>query len=77
MHVLSSTKEDPMALSNYELLTTSLHITVSEKANYNQALSPISYTYSLIQAISKALLQVHYYSEALPTQHGHCAGISR
>ena len=30
-----------------------------------------------IQAISIALLYVLYYSEALPTQHGYCAGISR
>src|SRR6218665_2128592 len=32
---------------------------------------------SFIQAISIAPLQVHYYSEALPSQHGYCAGISR
>src|SRR6218665_2058974 len=32
---------------------------------------------SFIQAISIAPLQVHYYSEALPTQHGYCAGVSR
>ena len=32
---------------------------------------------SFIQAISIAPLQVHYYSEALPRQHGYCAGISR
>ena len=31
----------------------------------------------LIQTISIAHLQVHYYSEALPTQHGYCARISR
>jgi len=30
-----------------------------------------------IQAISKAPLQVHYYSEALPTQHGYCVRVSR
>src|SRR6218665_3491760 len=36
-----------------------------------------SSTHSFIQSISTAPLQVHYYSEALPTQHGHCAGISR
>ena len=29
---------------------------------------------SFIQAIS---IQVHYYSEALLTQHGHCARVSR
>ena len=33
--------------------------------------------YSFIQAISIAPLQVHYHSEALPTQHGHCVGVSR
>jgi len=32
---------------------------------------------SIIQAISIAPLHVHYYSEALPKQHGYCAGISR
>src|SRR6218665_2442177 len=30
-----------------------------------------------IQDISIAPLQVHYYSEALPTQHGYCVGVSR
>src|SRR6218665_4136180 len=30
-----------------------------------------------IQTISIAPLQVHFYSEALPTQHGYCAGVSR
>ena len=30
-----------------------------------------------IQAISIAPLQVRYYSEALPTQHGYCDGVSR
>src|SRR6218665_2568121 len=28
-------------------------------------------------SIAIALLQIHYYSEALPTQHGYCAGVSR
>jgi len=32
---------------------------------------------SFIQAISIAPLQVHYYSEALPTQNGYCIGVSR
>ena len=31
--------------------------------------------HSFIQAISIAPLQAHYYSEALPTQHGHCVGV--
>src|SRR6218665_2449893 len=30
-----------------------------------------------ILAVSIAPLQVHYYSEALPTQHGYCIGVSR
>src|SRR6218665_1713563 len=33
--------------------------------------------HSFIQTISIAPLQVHFYSEALPTQHGYCAGVSR
>src|SRR6218665_5756 len=32
---------------------------------------------SFIHAISIAPLQVLYYSEALPTQHGYCMGVSR
>ena len=35
------------------------------------------FVHSFIQAISKAPLQIHCYSEALPTQHGYCAGVSR
>jgi len=35
------------------------------------------YVHSFIRAISIAPLQVRYYSEALPTQHRYCAGISR
>ena len=31
---------------------------------------------SFIRTISIAPLQVHFYSEALPTQHGYCAGVS-
>src|SRR6218665_1040804 len=33
--------------------------------------------HSFIQTISIAPLQVHYCSEALPTQHGYCAKVSR
>src|SRR6218665_135275 len=33
--------------------------------------------FTFIRAISRAPLQVLYYSEALPTQHGYCAAISR
>ena len=32
---------------------------------------------NFIQTTSIAPLQVHYYSESFPTQHGYCAGISR
>src|SRR6218665_1177988 len=32
--------------------------------------------YSFFQAISIAPLQVHYYSEALPTEHGYFIGVS-
>src|SRR6218665_846532 len=34
-------------------------------------------SHSFIHAISIAPLQVHYYSEALPTQHGYCVEVSR
>ena len=34
------------------------------------------FIYSFIQVISKAPLQVHYYSEALLTQHVHCVTVS-
>jgi len=37
----------------------------------------VAYQHSFIQAISTAPLLVHYYSEALPTQHGYCFGVSR
>src|SRR6218665_706959 len=46
------------------LLTVSLKITERPSMNY----------YSLILAISIAPLQIHYYSEALLTQHGYCVG---
>ena len=36
-----------------------------------------SFIHSFIQTISIASLQVCYYSEALPTQQGYCAGVSR
>ena len=36
-----------------------------------------SFIHSFIQTISIALLQVHFYSEALPTQQGYSAGVSR
>src|SRR6218665_3798489 len=36
-----------------------------------------SFIHSFIQTISIAHLQVPFYSEALPTQHGYCARVSR
>jgi len=36
-----------------------------------------SFVHSFIQTISIAPLQVHFCSEALPTQHGYCTGVSR
>ena len=33
--------------------------------------------HSFIHSISIAPLQVHYYSEAFPTQHGYCVGVLR
>ena len=44
------------------------------------SIAPLAYKdsiHSFIQAISIAPLQVHYYSEALPTQHGYCVRASR
>ena len=35
-----------------------------------------SFIHSFILDMSIAPLQVHYYSEALPTQRGYCAGVS-
>jgi len=34
------------------------------------------YLFLFILAISIAPLQVHFYSEVLPTQHGYCVGVS-
>ena len=36
-----------------------------------------SFIHSFIQLISIVPPQVHYYSEAIPTQHGYCVGVSR
>jgi len=35
------------------------------------------FVHSFIQGISIAPLQVHYYAEALQTQHEYCVGVSR
>jgi len=44
---------------------------------YNESPSLCVKVDSFIQAISIAPLQVHYYSEALPTQHGDCVGVPK
>ena len=54
------------------LPTKSLRKQVWEPSNYVDY-----FINSFIQTISIAPLQIHYCSEALPTQHGYCAGISR
>jgi len=43
----------------------------------NAAIYTEEIIHSFIQAISIAPLQVHYYSKALLTHHGYCAGVSR
>jgi len=45
---------------------------VDKPFNFNE-----TFIHSFIQAISLAPLQIHYYSEALPTQQGCCARVSR
>jgi len=35
----------------------------------------VTNSFHLIQTISIAPLRVHFYSKALPTQHGYCAGV--
>src|SRR6218665_1267625 len=53
-------------------------IACGQKKPYVTMLFTIEVTiHSFIQTISIAHLQVHYYSEALPTQHRYCAGVSR
>ena len=37
----------------------------------------LKFIHSFIPSISIVPFQVHYYSEALPTQHGFCVGVSR
>src|SRR6218665_652780 len=43
----------------------------------SQSFHALLFFIHFIQTNSIAPLQVHYYSEALPTQHRYCAGISR
>src|SRR6218665_1790088 len=50
-------------------ISTKFHITL-KKITYK-------FIHPFIQAISIAPLKVLYCSEALPTQHGYCLGISR
>jgi len=46
--------------------------------NCNKDQITTQYIQSFTQAIhSKVSLQVHYYTEALPTQHGYCVRVSR
>src|SRR6218665_1509249 len=40
------------------------------------SLHQVAQIHSFILAIPIAPLQVHFYSEALPTQHGYCVGVS-
>jgi len=56
-------REDGRAIRN----TVHVHVGLS----YSKVI------HSFIQAVSIAPLQVHYYSEELPTQHGDCVGVSR
>ena len=37
----------------------------------------LHHIHSFIQTIFRALLQIHYYSQVLPTQHGYCVRVSR
>ena len=41
---------------------------------HHHVINTFEFIHSFIQAISIAPLQVHYYSEALPTQHGYFVG---
>src|SRR6218665_637458 len=52
----------------------SLHTKTSPGAT--RTMHTYSFIHSFIQAISIALLQVHYYSEALATQHGYCRSVT-
>src|SRR6218665_1382936 len=58
------------------ILQCHLRINSSDSVHLRNIGPTVLFIYSFIQAISIASLQVHYYSEALPTQHVHCAGIS-
>jgi len=64
---------------NIELLTLSgiTIIFIADKEPKYQTVRLNSFIHSFIQTICIAPLQVHFYSEALLTQHGYCAGVSR
>src|SRR6218665_1759330 len=47
---------------------------VSFRCTGVSGLEESSVVHSFIQAISTVPLQVHYYSEVLPAQHGYCVG---
>ena len=49
----------------------------SRRSRYLRLIFSASFIHLFIPDISIAPLQVHYYSEALPTQHGYCVGVSR
>ena len=57
--------------SLHRMFQAKLHI---QLAIIQQLMHEASF-HSFIQSISIVPLQVHYYSEALPTQHGYCAGV--
>jgi len=58
--------------SLHRMFQAKLHI---QLAIIQQLMHEASF-HSFIQSISIVPLQVHYYSEALPTQHGYCVGVS-
>ena len=84
LYIWSSSHPVEQLISVFHLyLTSFLHNTGSSGYStipgYHNATWNLWYSFihSFIQAISIAPLQVCYYSEALPTQHGYCAGVSR
>src|SRR6218665_816193 len=58
----------PVICQSYSLTKTDNSFTLYPQTGFLQ---------TFIQAISIVPLQAHYYSEALPTPHGYCAGVSR
>src|SRR6218665_2857629 len=73
---------------NYRITIKSVHSAIvatslRPEVNYNKRTTKVSFRrrsaliHPFIQTISTAPLQVHFYSEVLPTQHGYCAGVSR